>query len=165
MIRGIFYLLGKELFVTSIRSSLLILSVTLLCSEIGCSPSTGGDGKGGSSDTSAPTMHMASLQNKAGKFVKPTIESGQKALAGAKLPDDLIAWASDPEGDGSYPIVTYTWIIAYKKYADAKKGNALKDVLDVLSQRWSERKRGVGLHTAAGECHGQGERGPGQHCR
>ena len=47
----------------------------------------------------------------------------------ATLPDDLIAWASDPEGDESYPIVTYTWIIAYKKYADAKKGNALKDVL------------------------------------
>ncbi len=113
---------------TTIRSSLLILSVTLLCSEVGCSPGAGDDGKG-SGDTSAPTMRMASLQNKAGKFVKPTIASGQKALEGAKLPDDLIAWASDPDGDGSYPIVTYTWIIAYKKYADAKKGNALKNVL------------------------------------
>ncbi|MGA2259667.1 MAG: phosphate ABC transporter substrate-binding protein PstS [Thermoguttaceae bacterium] len=72
---------------------------------------------------------MASLQNKAGKFVEPSIASGQNALAAVKVPDDLIVWASDPEGDESYPIVTYTWIIAYKKYADAKKGNALKEVL------------------------------------
>jgi phosphate transport system substrate-binding protein len=50
-------------------------------------------------------------------------------LAGVNLPDDLIVWASDPEGDESYPIVTYTWIVAYKKYSDARKGNALKDVL------------------------------------
>jgi len=72
---------------------------------------------------------MASLQNKAGKFIEPSIASGQNALAAVKLPDDLIVWASDPEGDESYPIVTYTWIMAYKKYADTKKGNALKEVL------------------------------------
>ena len=111
---------------TSVRSSLSILSaVLLLCGGIGCSS---GDG-GGAGATSGPKMRMASLQNKAGKFIEPTIVSGQKALAAAKLPDDLIVWASDPEGDESYPIVTYTWIIAYKKYADAKKGGALKDVL------------------------------------
>jgi ABC-type phosphate transport system substrate-binding protein len=97
--------------------------VLLLCGGLGCS-SGGGGSSGG-----APAMRMASLQNKAGKFVEPTIASGQKALAGTKLPDDLIVWASDPEGDESYPIVTYTWIIAYKKYADAAKGSSLKDVL------------------------------------
>ena len=42
------------------------------------------------------------------------------------MPDDLIAWLSDPEGDGSYPIVTYTWIMCYKKYDDAKKAKALR---------------------------------------
>jgi ABC-type phosphate transport system substrate-binding protein len=72
---------------------------------------------------------MASLQNKAGKFIRPSIASAQNALATVNLPDDLIVWASDPEGDESYPIVTYSWILAYKKYADARKGNALKDVL------------------------------------
>jgi phosphate transport system substrate-binding protein len=72
---------------------------------------------------------MASLQNKAGKFIEPSIASGQKALAAAKLPEDLIVWVPDPEGDESYPIVTYTWIIAYKKYADPQKASAMKDVL------------------------------------
>jgi phosphate transport system substrate-binding protein len=74
-------------------------------------------------------IKMASLENKAGKFVEPTISSGQAALAGAKLPEDLIAWVPDPDGDTSYPIVTYTWIICYKKYEDAKKVAALKEVL------------------------------------
>ena len=74
-------------------------------------------------------MQMAWLQNKAGKFIEPSIESGQKALAAAKMPEDLIVWVSDPEGDSSYPIVTYTWIIAYQKYADAAKADALKKVL------------------------------------
>ena len=107
-----------------IRSSLSILSLLLiLCGGIGCSSGTGGGG------TSGPKMRMASLENKAHKFIEPTIASGQKALAAASLPDDLIVWASDPAGDGSYPIVTYTWIIAYKKYDDAQKASALKDVL------------------------------------
>lgn len=74
-------------------------------------------------------LKMASLENKAGKYVEPTIASGQAALASVKLPDDLIAWLPDPEGDASYPIATYTWIIVYKKYADPKKAQALKSVL------------------------------------
>ena len=72
---------------------------------------------------------MAALQNKAGKYIEPTIASGQAALASAKMPDDLVVWVSDPEGDDAYPIVTYTWIMTYKKYAEPKKAAALKDVL------------------------------------
>ena len=115
---------ARELFINNIRAGLsLLFGVLLLCGGVGCSPG-GSEGSGG-----GPKLQMASLQNKAGKFIEPSIASGQNALAAVKLPDDLIVWASDPEGDESYPIVTYTWILAYKKYADAKKGNALKDVL------------------------------------
>jgi phosphate transport system substrate-binding protein len=74
-------------------------------------------------------LKMATLENKAGKFIEPTIASGQAALAAVALPADLIAWLPDPEGDQSYPIVTYTWIMAYKKYADPKKAQSLRDVL------------------------------------
>ena len=28
----------------------------------------------------------------------------------------MIAWAPDPEVPDAYPIVTYTWLICYKKY-------------------------------------------------
>lgn len=75
-------------------------------------------------------LPMASLENKAGSFVKPSIESAQVAMATAEMPDDLIAWLPDPEGEDAYPIVTYTWIICYKSYDDAGKLNALKEVLN-----------------------------------
>ena len=75
-------------------------------------------------------LKMATLQNKAGKYVEPTITSGQAALASAKkMPEDLVVWIPNPEGDDAYPIVTYTWIMTYKKYAEPEKAVALKDVL------------------------------------
>lgn len=72
---------------------------------------------------------MAALQNKAGKFVVPTLESAASALSAVELPADFRAWLDDPAGEGSYPIVTYTWILAKKKYEDPAKGAALKKVL------------------------------------
>jgi phosphate transport system substrate-binding protein len=75
-------------------------------------------------------LTTAALQNKAGAFVDATTASGQAALASAALPDDLIAWNSDPDAKDAYPIVTYTWIMVYKKYDDPKKREALIDLLD-----------------------------------
>ena len=74
-------------------------------------------------------MAMAELENKAGKFVAPSLEASKKALGAVKLPEDMRAWVTDPEGDDAYPIVTYTWILAKKKYDDAAKGAALKKLL------------------------------------
>jgi phosphate transport system substrate-binding protein len=74
-------------------------------------------------------MAMATLENKAGKFTAATTASGQAALASAVLPDDMIAWAKDPEVADAYPIVTYTWLICYKKYADKNKLTALQDLV------------------------------------
>ncbi len=72
---------------------------------------------------------MASLQNNAGKFVQPSLESGQAALANVQMPPDLRAWLPDPEGDEAYPIVSYTWLLCYKKYDDPQKAEALKGLV------------------------------------
>lgn len=74
-------------------------------------------------------LSMAFLENKAGKFIKPTTESGQAALAGVNLPDDLRAWLPDPESADAYPIVTYTWMLFYKKYDDPKMAEAIRQVV------------------------------------
>ncbi|MGO9264267.1 MAG: phosphate ABC transporter substrate-binding protein PstS [Candidatus Binataceae bacterium] len=74
-------------------------------------------------------MPMATLENKAGKFIQPTLASGQAALASMTLPPNLRAWIPDPAGDGSYPIVTYTWLLCYKKYQDPQIGNTLKSLV------------------------------------
>lgn len=73
---------------------------------------------------------MAALQNRAGKFVEPTAESGAAALATAELPPDMRVWLPDPKGDGSYPIATYTWMLFYGKYEDPEKAKALRSVVE-----------------------------------
>jgi len=72
---------------------------------------------------------MAMLENKSGKYVAANTASGQAALASAQLPDDLIAWNSDPNVADAYPIVTYTWLICYKKYPDKRKQQAMQDLV------------------------------------
>jgi phosphate transport system substrate-binding protein len=74
-------------------------------------------------------LTFANLENKSGKFVAASTASGQAALASVSLPDNLIAWASDPTDAAAYPIVTYTWMIFYRKYPDAKKLAAMQDLL------------------------------------
>jgi phosphate transport system substrate-binding protein len=75
------------------------------------------------------SMPMATLENKAGKYVKPDLDSGKRALASITLPDNLRAWIPDPTGDDSYPIVTYTWMLCYKKYQDPKVADTMKSLV------------------------------------
>ena len=74
-------------------------------------------------------MPMAELENKAGKYLKANIETEKAALAGVELPANLRAWISDPAGANAYPIVTYTWLLCYKKYDDPKIAQTLRDVI------------------------------------
>ena len=67
-------------------------------------------------------LQLAALQNKAGRFVAPNQKSGQAALLTSDE-GSLI----DPPGDSSYPIVTFSWMLLYKKYGDAKTAAAVKD--------------------------------------
>jgi phosphate transport system substrate-binding protein len=75
-------------------------------------------------------LPMASLENKSGAYVVASTASAQSALASVPLPDDLIAWASDPEAKDAYPIATYTWLICYKEYSDKAKYQTLQGLLD-----------------------------------
>jgi phosphate transport system substrate-binding protein len=72
---------------------------------------------------------IATLQNQAGKFVAPNAQTATNTLQAVTLPENLRAFIADPKGDNSYPIVTYTWILAYKQYQDPQKLKALKDVM------------------------------------
>lgn len=73
-------------------------------------------------------MAMATLKNKAGKFVVPTLASITAAAAGAsaKMPEDLRISIVDAEGDDSYPISGFTYLLIYSKQQDTAKGKALK---------------------------------------
>jgi phosphate transport system substrate-binding protein len=71
-------------------------------------------------------LTMASLQNKAGQFIEPNEASAAETLATVELPANLRAFIINPEGEKSYPIVTYTWMLAYKKYDDPEKAKAME---------------------------------------
>ncbi|HTW88099.1 MAG TPA: phosphate ABC transporter substrate-binding protein PstS [Candidatus Binataceae bacterium] len=75
-------------------------------------------------------MPMATLENKSGKFVKPSLEAGQAALASVELPANRRAWIPDPPAAEAYPIVSYTWLLCYKKYSDPKILATLKSIID-----------------------------------
>ena len=74
-------------------------------------------------------MPMAILENKSGAFVEPNTASGMAALASAQLPENLIMWVPDPKPKDAYPIATYTWLLAYKKY-NKEKAAAIRGLLD-----------------------------------
>ncbi len=70
-------------------------------------------------------LRVALLENKEGKFVPPLAANSIAALSTAELPENLRAYISDPAGATSYPIVTMTWILLHRNYADPAKSKAL----------------------------------------
>lgn len=74
-------------------------------------------------------ISMVSLQNKEGQFITPSEEAGTNALANVELPENLRAFITDPPGENSYPIVTYSWILAYAKYDDPNKAIAMEAII------------------------------------
>lgn len=73
---------------------------------------------------------VATLENQAGNYIAPSEETAANALGATTLPENLRAFVTDPEGEDSYPIVTYTWLLAYENYDDPNKLQALKDVVN-----------------------------------
>jgi phosphate transport system substrate-binding protein len=74
-------------------------------------------------------LPMAVLQNKAGKFVSPDDTAGLQSLseASAKTPAGLNQSIVDPAGANAYPIVTFSWLLLYRRYDDPQKGPAVRD--------------------------------------
>jgi phosphate transport system substrate-binding protein len=69
---------------------------------------------------------VAALENASGNFIVPTDESASATLGAVELPENLRAFITDPEGDESYPIVTYTWMMAYDSYDDPAQAKAME---------------------------------------
>jgi phosphate transport system substrate-binding protein len=84
-------------------------------------------------------LAYAAVQNSAGEFVLPTIESTTAAAAGvlSRLPEntDFRVSIVNPPGAGAYPIASFTWILIYQNQPNADKGRKLVDFL-----RWAMRE-------------------------
>jgi phosphate transport system substrate-binding protein len=71
-------------------------------------------------------LPMATLENQAGKYVPATPESGSMSLGQVELPENLRAFITDPTGDTSYPIVTFTWWLVHSQYSKPGVADAIK---------------------------------------
>jgi phosphate transport system substrate-binding protein len=61
----------------------------------------------------------ASVKNKAGQFVAPTLASTSAAAQGVKVPANLGIKIANPAGAGSYPITSQTFIVVNKDLCKA----------------------------------------------
>jgi phosphate transport system substrate-binding protein len=81
------------------------------------------------SDAKASGLKFASIKNKVGKYVAPSIEGASAAAAGVTADDKLIYSPIWADGDGAYPIAAATWILVYAKQTSREKGLLVKEFL------------------------------------
>jgi phosphate transport system substrate-binding protein len=76
-------------------------------------------------------LQMAWLGNKSGQVIEPGDISATEALNKNvdKIPDNLRLMIPDPDGEKSYPILTFSWLILHQQYAEANKAIALKQFI------------------------------------
>ncbi|MEA5511405.1 phosphate ABC transporter substrate-binding protein PstS [Crocosphaera sp. UHCC 0190] len=89
-------------------------------------------------------LSTAALENKAGKFIVPSDESGTYTLSQVELPDNLRAFITDPPGEESYPIVTYTWMLLFKKYDDPNKAIAMEAMIQFALNEGQQKAPALG---------------------
>ncbi len=74
-------------------------------------------------------LAMVTLQNRAGNYITPSLETTSAAAEGVEFPEDLRFSVTDSEGTQAYPIMGATWILAYEQMPSAAKVGALRDWL------------------------------------
>ena len=86
-------------------------------------------------------LPFAHIKNGAGVFVEPSLKSVSAAAEGAKLgPDtDFRVSITDPGGDNSYPISSFTWLLIHKDPPDAAKGKLISDFVRWMLQPPAQR--------------------------
>ena len=88
--------------------------------------SDGGIGYVDLSDATESKLAFASIKNKDGQFVQPTLEAAAAALEGAELADDLTYNPLNAAGAASYPITSPTYLLIKSKYDDPTKATLVK---------------------------------------
>jgi phosphate transport system substrate-binding protein len=74
-------------------------------------------------------IKAAALQNKDGNFVKADANSGAAGLNAVVLDERLGGEDCNPAGADSFPIVAFTWILAYQGGYGAEKAEAMRTFL------------------------------------
>ncbi|MBN1368455.1 MAG: phosphate ABC transporter substrate-binding protein PstS [Dehalococcoidales bacterium] len=77
-------------------------------------------------------LPYAQLQNISGNYLLPSLEGATAASEGIGLPDHMKIMITNSSNPDAYPIVGFTWILAYVNQKNEIKGKILAEVL-----RWA----------------------------
>ncbi len=74
-------------------------------------------------------LPAATVQNNSGNYIEPNLAATTAAAEGVALPDDMKVMLTDSSNPQAYPIVGFTWILAYVNQTDQTKGSELAQML------------------------------------
>jgi phosphate transport system substrate-binding protein len=86
-------------------------------------------------------LPFASIKNREGLFVEPSLKSVSAAAAGARLgPDtDFRVSITSPPGKDSYPISSFTWLLVRREDPDLVKARLIRNFLRWMLQPEGQR--------------------------
>lgn len=95
-------------------------------------------------------MPMMAIQNAAGEFMQPSLEGVTAAAAASELPEDMRGSVTNAEGEGVYPMASYTYLLVYPEQNYAGRDKAQGERLQHLLQWMLTSGQGYheGLHYA-----------------
>jgi phosphate transport system substrate-binding protein len=76
-------------------------------------------------------ISFGSVQNKAGEFVTASLDSVTAAAAAAatSMPDDFRVSITNADGQGAYPIASFTWMLFYQNPDDKETARTMVDFM------------------------------------
>jgi phosphate transport system substrate-binding protein len=78
------------------------------------------------SDATEAKLSFASIKNKAGQWVAPSLDGASAAVENAEVKDDLSYNPLNTGGQAAYPITSPTYVMIRPKYDDPKKADLVK---------------------------------------
>jgi len=83
-------------------------------------------------DAKAAGLTFASVQNKDGKYVAPSVTGASASAAGVTVAPNLTFHAVWGTGADAYPVTYQTWVLVYEKQPNANDANMLKAYIGYL---------------------------------
>ncbi|MBE9200875.1 MULTISPECIES: phosphate ABC transporter substrate-binding protein PstS [unclassified Nodularia (in: cyanobacteria)] len=88
-------------------------------------------------------LSTARIENRAGRYVEPTLAETEKALANIKFNDDFTTEDIDDPEDG-YPLVSLSWLLFSEKYNNETLVQTNKNLLTWILTKGQELNRELG---------------------
>ena len=83
-------------------------------------------------DAKASGLTWASIKNKAGNYIEPSVQSATEAASNAQVKPDLTFSAIWASGAQSYPITAQSWVLVYQKQSSSNTTKLLKSYIGYL---------------------------------